>query len=68
MHSIGKYKTGCTYYGSACRKKHERPSIEPPKKDDKRVSTTATGATPKRSGDKQVITEMQVSDVQDTKC
>ena len=51
MHSIGIYDTGCTY-GSACKKKHERPSIEPPENDvvtaagnAKPVSSMATGAT-----------------------
>ena len=32
MHSIGIYETGCTY-GASCKKKHERPSIEPPGND-----------------------------------
>ena len=51
MHSIGIYQTGCTY-GSACKKKHERPSIEPPENDvvtaagsAKRVSSMTAGAT-----------------------
>ena len=68
MHSIGKYKTGCTY-GSACRKKHERPSIEPPANahDGKAVATMATGVLPQTNGGKQVHQEMQVGDVTDTK-
>ena len=32
MHSIGIYETGCTY-GATCKKKHERPSFEPPEND-----------------------------------
>ena len=51
MHSIGIYDTGCTY-GSACKQKHERPSIEPPENDvvtatgnAKPVSSMSTGAT-----------------------
>ena len=30
MQSIGIYDTGCTYYGSARKNKHETPSLEPP--------------------------------------
>ena len=68
MHSIGKYKTGCTY-GSACRKKHERPSTEPPENAQagKAVATMATGALPQTNGGKQVHQEMQVGDVAGTK-
>lgn len=50
MHSIGIYETGCTY-GSTCKKKHKRPSIEPPENDvvtaagnAKPVSSMSTGA------------------------
>ena len=42
MHSLGIYDTGCTY-GSACKQKHERPSIEPPEND---VVTAAGNAKP----------------------
>ena len=50
MHSIGIYETGCTY-GASCKKKHERPSIEPPENNvvnaagnAKPVSSMSTGA------------------------
>ena len=50
MHSPGIYQTGCTY-GSACKNKHERPSVEPPENvvvpaagSAKRVSSMSTGA------------------------
>jgi hypothetical protein len=33
MHSLGIYETGCTY-GATCKKKHERPSFEPPENDE----------------------------------
>ena len=42
MHSIGIYDTGCPY-GSTCKKKHERPSIEPPENN---VVTAAGNAKP----------------------
>ena len=66
MHSIGKYKTGCTY-GSACKKKHERPSFEPPENAGKAtpVATMATATLPQTNGGKQVHQEMQVGDVKD---
>ena len=73
MHSIGKYRTGCTY-GSACRKKHERPSIEPPENaavgdndNAKPVATMATGVIPNTNGGKPVVLEMQPKDVVDQK-
>ena len=55
-------------YGSACRKKRERPSIEPPEnaQDGKAVATMATGALTQTNGGKQVHQQMQVSDVTDT--
>ena len=50
MYSIGIYETGCTY-GASCKKKHERPSIEPPETNvvtaagcAKPVSSMSTGA------------------------
>lgn len=51
MHSLGIYETGCTY-GSACKQRCERLSIEPPENDvvtaagnAKPVSSMSTGAT-----------------------
>ena len=63
MHSIGIYRTGCTY-GTACIHKHERPSNEPPENGADAdvpgtpVSTMATGAIPNTNGAKPVLKEM----------
>ena len=64
MHSIGIYRTGCTY-GTACVNRHERPSIEPPENsedtavDGTPVATMTTGAVPNTNGAKPVLMEMQ---------
>ena len=63
MHSIGKYRTGCTY-GHACKNKHERPSTEPAENMIP-VSVNAAAVIPHTNGGKQVLTEIQQQDVKD---
>ena len=65
MHSIGKYRTGCTY-GHACKNKHERPSTEPADNMIP-VSINATATIPHTNGGQQVLIKVHQHDVKDKK-